>query len=85
MDYAEANSLVQQLATGFETLQDEYQKLFGRHQALQRKLATAREQVSLPTFPTEMHPSSLLPFHDETTISSRPLASCIERQPQTEL
>lgn len=46
MDRAEADRLVKQLATGFETLQDEYQKLFGRHQALERKLATAREQVS---------------------------------------
>jgi len=49
MDHADADRLVKQLATGFETLQDEYQKLFGRHQALERKLATAREQVSLPT------------------------------------
>jgi len=46
MDYAETEKLVQQLATGFEALQDEYQKLFGQHQSLERKLATAREQVS---------------------------------------
>jgi len=46
MDYADADRLVKQLATGFETLQDEYTKLFGRHETLERKLATAREQVS---------------------------------------
>jgi cell division septum initiation protein DivIVA len=49
MDYTEADKLVKQLATGFETLQDEYQKLFGRHEALERKLATARDQVSITT------------------------------------
>jgi cell division septum initiation protein DivIVA len=47
MDYTEADKLVKQLSTGFETLQDEYQKLFGRHEALERKLATARDQVSI--------------------------------------
>lgn len=47
MDYAEADKLVKQLSTGFETLQEEYQKLFGRHEALERKLATARDQVSI--------------------------------------
>jgi len=46
MDYAQADKLVKQLSTGFETLQEEYQKLFGRHEALERKLATARDQVS---------------------------------------
>ena len=46
MDYAEADKLVKQLSTGFETLQEEYQKLFGQHEALERKLATARDQVS---------------------------------------
>jgi cell division septum initiation protein DivIVA len=46
MDYAQADKLVRQLSTGFETLQEEYQKLFGRHEALERKLATARDQVS---------------------------------------
>ena len=46
MDFAETDALVKQLAAGFETLQDEYQKLHGQHQALERKLATAREQVS---------------------------------------
>lgn len=45
MDTQEADKLVKDLAAGFETLQEEYQKLFGRHQALERKLATAREQV----------------------------------------
>jgi hypothetical protein len=51
MDYTETDKLVKQLATGFETLQDEYQKLFGRHEALERKLATARDQVSITTHP----------------------------------
>ena len=46
MDYTEADKLVKQLSTGFESLQEEYQKLFGRHAALERKLATARDQVS---------------------------------------
>jgi hypothetical protein len=62
MDYTEADKLVKQLATGFETLQDEYQKLFGRHEALERKLATARDQVSITT-PTK--PSPHLRLHDE--------------------
>jgi hypothetical protein len=56
MDYAEADKLVKQLSTGFETLQDEYQKLFGRHEALERKLATARDQVSITTHPPNLHP-----------------------------
>lgn len=34
MDHAEAEKLVQQLSAGFDTLQSEYQKLFGQHQAL---------------------------------------------------
>lgn len=42
----DSDELVQQLAAGFEALQDEYQKLYGQHQSLERKLATAREQVS---------------------------------------
>ena len=41
----DTSQLVDQLAAGFETLQEEYQKLFGQHQSLERKLATAREQV----------------------------------------
>ena len=45
MDAAEMDKLVRQLAAGFDALQEEYQKLFGSHQALERKLATAREQV----------------------------------------
>lgn len=45
MNSAEVDKLVRQLALGFETLQDEYQKLHGQHEALERKLATAREQV----------------------------------------
>ena len=41
----DTEALVQQLAAGFEALQEEYQKLFGQHEALERKLATARDQV----------------------------------------
>jgi hypothetical protein len=62
MDYAEADKLVKQLSTGFETLQDEYQKLFGRHEALERKLSTARDQVSITT---HTKPSLTLRLHDE--------------------
>ena len=51
MDYAVADKLVKELSTGFETLQEEYQKLFGRHEALERKLATARDQVSTSLAP----------------------------------
>jgi len=62
MDYAVADKLVKELSTGFETLQEEYQKLFGRHEALERKLATARDQVSTslaPPYTPNLHP------HDE--------------------
>nr|POE74622.1 hypothetical protein CFP56_37153 [Quercus suber] len=38
--------LIDQLAIGFETLQDEYTKLFAQHGAVERKLATAREQYN---------------------------------------
>jgi hypothetical protein len=60
MDYAEADKLVKQLSTGFEILQEEYQKLFGRHEALERKLATARDQVSISiaTLP-QPHPTCI--------------------------
>lgn len=50
MDTAEMDKLIRQLAAGFEALQEEYQKLFGSHVALERKLATAREQVSRYSF-----------------------------------
>ena len=56
MEHMEANNLVSQLAAGFETLQDEYQKLFGQHQALERKLATAREQVCQYSVPKCLFP-----------------------------
>jgi len=46
MDSEYNETAVQQLVLGFETLQEEYKKLHGQHQALERKLATAREQVS---------------------------------------
>jgi len=65
----ETSQLVEQLAAGFEALQGEYQKLFGQHQSLERKLATAREQVRYHTVPSvEM---SLIPCYDETFFSSR--------------
>lgn len=46
MDAAEVDHAVRQLAAGFDALQEEYRKLHGHHQTLERKLATAREQVS---------------------------------------
>jgi hypothetical protein len=49
MEVAEIAPLVEQLAAGFQALQEEYQTLFGHHESLQRKLATAREQVSSST------------------------------------
>jgi hypothetical protein len=45
MDNKGLDRMVRQLITGFETLQDEYGKLHSQHQALERKLATARDQV----------------------------------------
>ncbi len=59
MDYTEADKLVRQLATGFETLQEEYQKLHEQHQALERKLATARDQVRARTCPALATPHTL--------------------------
>jgi len=47
MDNQRPQKLIEELVTGFEALQEEYQKLFGQHESLERKLATAREQVSL--------------------------------------
>ena len=47
MDNIGADRAVQQLITGFETLQEEYKALHGQHQALERRLATAREQVRI--------------------------------------
>lgn len=49
-DPTTADAMVQAVVAGFDALQDEYQKLAGQHQALERKLATAREQVSIRTF-----------------------------------
>jgi hypothetical protein len=57
------DALVQQLATGFEALQEEYQKLFGRQQSLEKKLATAREQVCLNVF---YSPNSCTPYCTST-------------------
>ena len=65
MEHDEAERLLKQLSAGFETLQDEYQKLFGRHQVLERKLATAREQVSTHIPPTPAHSFPLI--RDEKT------------------
>jgi cell division septum initiation protein DivIVA len=50
MESSEVDDLVRQLASGFEALQEEYQKLFGQYHSLERKLATAREQVSAYSF-----------------------------------
>ena len=50
MDSSNIDALVQQLSTGFEALQEEYQKLYGRHQSLEKKLANAREQVCTKFF-----------------------------------
>jgi cell division septum initiation protein DivIVA len=63
MDYAEADKLIKQLSTGFETLQEEYQRLFGRHEALERKLATARDRVSIVITP--QHTFTQVHLHDE--------------------
>ncbi|KAK6431972.1 hypothetical protein LTR95_011864 [Oleoguttula sp. CCFEE 5521] len=46
MEFTEAQVLIGQLTTGFDTLQEEYQKLAGRHQALERQLETARTQYN---------------------------------------
>lgn len=70
MEREETNTLVQQLAVGFETLQDEYQKLHVQHQALERKLATARDQVSETI--SYMHTFTFL--QDEQPFSSRSVA-----------
>ncbi|KAK0250305.1 hypothetical protein LTS16_008891 [Friedmanniomyces endolithicus] len=74
MDGMETSRLVEQLAAGFETLQEEYRKLFGQHQSLERKLATAREQYNelaklcgtgaIATPPLSLSSSPNLPKHD---------------------
>ncbi|KAK0970007.1 hypothetical protein LTS01_015992 [Friedmanniomyces endolithicus] len=76
MDHMETSQLVEQLAAGFEALQEEYQKLFGQHQSLERKLATAREQYNelaklcgtgaIATPPLSLSSSPNLPKHDPT-------------------
>ena len=71
MDYTEADKLVKQLSNGFETLQEEYQKLFGRHEALERKLATARDQVSTSLAASYPHPTCIYMM---SKISSRTVA-----------
>lgn len=62
-----ANALVEQLAAGFDTLQTEYQTLSGQYQSLERKLATAREQVR-DNIPHAYIPSLAMMIH----FSSRP-------------
>jgi len=76
MEHTETNNLVQQLATGFGALQDEYQKLFGQHQSLERKLATAREQVRHVLFYFQCSQARCRWYilDDETTFSSRSVA-----------
>lgn len=73
MDHVDADRAVQQLVTGFETLQEEYRALHGQHQALERKLATAREQV-------RHHRHTLKVIEGDCMmskpISSRPVAAC---------
>ncbi|KAK0261095.1 hypothetical protein B0A54_11726 [Friedmanniomyces endolithicus] len=76
MDHMETSQLIEQLAAGFEALQEEYQKLFGQHQSLERKLATAREQYNelaklcgtgaIATPPLSLSSSPNLPKHDPT-------------------
>ena len=74
MDHAQTDQLVQQLAAGFDTLQEEYQKLFGQQQALERKLATAREQVrSEHALHFELYRMISMMKH---SFSSRPVAAC---------
>jgi len=50
MDTMETAQLVKRLAVGFGVLGEEYKKLHGQHLSLERKLATAREQVSYAPF-----------------------------------
>lgn len=45
MDQTDPDVAIKQLIAGFETLQEGYRALHGQHQALERKLAAAREQV----------------------------------------
>lgn len=68
----EVDRLIEQLSAGFDALQHEYQKLFGSHSILERKLATAREQVctymelaaASSFFPTSTY-LTYLPYHDD--------------------
>lgn len=41
----DTNTLVAQLVAGFDALQEEYQKLHAHQATVERKLATARDQV----------------------------------------
>jgi hypothetical protein len=48
MDRKEVDRMAQQLATGFEALRDQYEKLYSQHELLEKKLVNAREQVFPP-------------------------------------
>ena len=74
MEATEVDAQVRQLATGFEVLQTEYQKLFGQYQGLERKLATAREQVSNILDLLNLC-SCYFRLYDETSFSSRSVAA----------
>ena len=46
MDNSSTGELITQLTVGFDALQEEYRDLHGKYSGLERKLHTAREQVS---------------------------------------
>ena len=46
MDSSKTGELITQLTVGFDALQEEYRDLHGKYSGLERKLHTAREQVS---------------------------------------
>ena len=46
MDSSKTGELITQLTVGFDALQQEYRDLHGKYSGLERKLHTAREQVS---------------------------------------
>lgn len=66
MDSLAVDRLVKQLTADFDALQDEYQKLHGQHEALEMKLATAREQVRQYY---SLYTAFLLPSRDATTLA----------------
>jgi hypothetical protein len=68
MDRKEVDGMVQQLATGFDALREQYEKLHIQHELLEKKLANAREQVDIPSFLILI---SSITFLHEDNISSR--------------